>query len=198
VAVSIFILIHPTVWLQYTNVAERQTDRQTDNSPVAQGEPFYKRSPKNGSPMLSDRCLYCAVSPVCLSEMLAHCAQTVGWIKICHLVGRYASAKGTLSQMGSQLPTPQKGGGQSSPSIFGPCLLWPNGWMDQDATWYGDRPRSRRHCVSWATQFSPRKGHTPTPLFGACLLWPEGRPCQLLLSTCTSSRPKTGLSVCVN
>jgi len=19
--------------------------------------------------------------------------------------------------------------------IFGPCLLWPNGWMDQDATW---------------------------------------------------------------
>jgi len=20
--------------------------------------------------------------------------------------------------------------------IFGPCLLWPNGWMDQDATWY--------------------------------------------------------------
>jgi len=21
--------------------------------------------------------------------------------------------------------------------IFGPCLLWPNGWMDQDATWYG-------------------------------------------------------------
>jgi len=21
--------------------------------------------------------------------------------------------------------------------IFGPCLSWPNGWMDQDATWYG-------------------------------------------------------------
>ena len=20
---------------------------------------------------------------------------------------------------------------------FGPCLLWPNGWMDQDAAWYG-------------------------------------------------------------
>jgi len=19
--------------------------------------------------------------------------------------------------------------------IFGPCLLWPNGWIDQDATW---------------------------------------------------------------
>jgi len=25
-----FILIHPTVWPQYTNVTERQTDRQTD------------------------------------------------------------------------------------------------------------------------------------------------------------------------
>jgi len=26
--------------------------------------------------------------------------------------------------------------------IFGPCLLWPNGWRDQDATWY-------THCVGW-------------------------------------------------
>ena len=24
----------------------------------------------------------------------------------------------------------------TAPPIFGPCLLWPNGWMDQDATWY--------------------------------------------------------------
>jgi len=20
-------------------------------------------------------------------------------------------------------------------AVFGPCLLWPNGWMDEDATW---------------------------------------------------------------
>jgi len=26
------------------------------------------------------------------------------------------------------------------PQIFGPCVLWPKGWMDQDATWYGGRP----------------------------------------------------------
>jgi len=32
--------------------------------------------------------------------------------------------------------------------IFGPCLLWPNGWMDEDATWYGSRPRPRPHCIS--------------------------------------------------
>jgi len=22
------------------------------------------------------------------------------------------------------------------PPLFGPCLFWPNGWVDQDATWY--------------------------------------------------------------
>jgi len=40
-----FILIHSTVWLQYTNV----TDRQTDNGPIAQDELFYEWSPKNCS-----------------------------------------------------------------------------------------------------------------------------------------------------
>ena len=28
-------------------------------------------------------------------------------------------------------PSPKK---VAQPLIFGPCLLWPNGWMDQDAT----------------------------------------------------------------
>ena len=37
-----FILIRPTVWPQYTNITDRQ-----DNGPIALGEPFYKRSPKN-------------------------------------------------------------------------------------------------------------------------------------------------------
>ena len=32
--------------------------------------------------------------------------------------------------MDTQLPFPKKG---EQPPIFGPCLLWPNGWMDQDA-----------------------------------------------------------------
>jgi len=38
------ILIHPTVWPQYTVTDNRQ---ETDNSPPAEGEQFYKRSPKN-------------------------------------------------------------------------------------------------------------------------------------------------------
>ena len=49
-----FILIHPTVWPQYTNVTDRtdKTDRQTDrtdNGLIAWGEPFYKRSPKSSA-----------------------------------------------------------------------------------------------------------------------------------------------------
>jgi len=32
--------------------------------------------------------------------------------------------------------------------LFGQCLLWPNGWMDQDATWYEGRPQPRPHCVN--------------------------------------------------
>jgi len=29
--------------------------------------------------------------------------------------------------------------GTTAPSLFGPCLMWPNSWMDQDqdTTWYG-------------------------------------------------------------
>ena len=45
---------------------------------------------------------------------------------------------------GDPAPSPPKG---HSPPNFGPYLLWPNGCMDQDATWYGGRPRPRRHCV---------------------------------------------------
>jgi len=48
--------------------------------------------------------------------------------------------------------------------ICGPCLLWPKGWMDQDAIWYRCRPPPRPHCIP-----SP-KGAQP-PIFGLCLLW---------------------------
>jgi len=36
----------------------------------------------------------------------------------------------TLCYVGTQLPPKQ-----AQPPLFSvPCLLWPNGWMDQDAT----------------------------------------------------------------
>jgi len=53
-------------------------------------------------------------------------------------------------------------------------VLWPNGWMDQDATWYEGWPRPRRHCVRWGPGLPLQKGaHQPPPLFGPCLLWPK-------------------------
>jgi len=63
---------------------------------------------------------------------------------------------------GDPTPTHQKGG-HSSPHICGPCLLWPNSWMDSDATWYGGTPRPRRLCVRLGPS-SPKKGAQP-PLF---------------------------------
>jgi len=41
---------------------------------------------------------------------------------------------------GTQLP--QKKGHSPHP-VFGPCLLWSNVWMDDDATWYGGKPQTR-------------------------------------------------------
>jgi len=79
-----------------------------------------------------------------------------------HLAWRYASAQATLCSMGTQLPP-----------VFGPCLLWPNGWMDEDATLYGSRPRPRPHCIRRGPS-SARNGHRAPPHpFGSCLLWPR-------------------------
>jgi len=39
-------------------------------------------------------------------------------------------------------------------------VLWRNGWMDEDATWYGGRPQPRPYCVRW-TLSSPKKEAQP-------------------------------------
>ena len=70
-------------------------------------------------------------------------------------------------------PAPQKRG--HSPPIFGPSLLWLNGWIDQDATnWYGGRLRSRPRCVRWRPSSPHGKGHSSPSLFGLSLLWLNG------------------------
>jgi len=81
-------------------------------------------------------------------------------------------------------PAPPQG---AQPPNFGPCLLWPKGWMNQDATSYEGRPRPRLHCVTWGPSSPSQKGHSP-PIFRPCLLWPNGRPSQLLLSTCNTAQ----------
>jgi len=103
-----------------------------------------------------------------------YCGQTAGWIKM-PLGTEIGLDPGDIVLDGPQLP-PKK---RHSPQIFGPCLLWPNGWMDQDATWYGGRPRPRQHCVRRGLNF-PAKGGT-APLFSANVYCDHGRPSQLLL-----------------
>ena len=76
-----------------------------------------------------------------------------------------------MCSTGTQL-SPEKKHIRSHP-IFCPCLLWPNGCIDQDATWYGGKRRPRRCCVRWGRS-SPLKGAQPPPVFGSCVLWPNG------------------------
>ena len=95
------------------------------------------------------------------SNFRAHfyCGQMAGWIKM-PLDMEIGRGPGHIVQDGDPAPPPQKKG-EPHP-IFGPCLLWPNGWMDQDATWYGG-----------PSSLSP-KWDTAPPVFGPCLLWPNG------------------------
>jgi len=61
--------------------------------------------------------------------------------------------------MGTQLRPPHKGGRAPS-QIFGPCLLWPNGWMDQDGIWRRGGRWSTPHCVCarWRPSSPAQKG----------------------------------------
>jgi len=87
--------------------------------------------------------------------MYVRCGQTAGWIKM-PLGTEVDIGLANIVLDGDPASLPQKGA-QQPPPLFGPCLLWPNGWMDQDATWYGGRPPPRRHCVTWGPSCPPRK-----------------------------------------
>jgi len=93
-----------------------------------------------------------------------------------HLAWRCGLGPSHIVLDGDPAPLPQKGD-RAPPvfAIFGPFLLSPNGWMHQDATWYGGRPRPRRLCVQWGPIYPQFRGHTQHyPVFGPCLLWPNG------------------------
>ena len=75
---------------------------------------------------------------------------------------------------GDPAPSPKRG---TEPPVFGPRLLWPNGCMDQDATWYGGGlgPGDVVFNEDPATVPPPEKrAHPPHPIFGPCLLCPNG------------------------
>jgi len=72
--------------------------------------------------------------------------------------------------MGIQL-LPKKG---VQPPLFGPCLLWPDVWMDQDKMPLGrEIDFDPGDIVLDGHQASP-KGALP-PIFGQCLLWTNGQ-----------------------
>ena len=76
--------------------------------------------------------------------------------------------------------TPRKRAHPPHP-IFGPCLLWPNGWMDEDATWYRSRPGPSQIVLDRVP--APAKGaQQHPPLFSAHVCCGHSRPSQLLLT----------------
>ena len=70
------------------------------------------------------------------------CGQTAEWTKM-PLGMEVGLGPGNFVFDGDQLPRKR----HSHHPIFGLCLLWPNGWMDEDATWYGSRPHPMPHCA---------------------------------------------------
>jgi len=88
------------------------------------------------------------------TQFSAHicCGQMSAWIKM-PLGMELGLSPGDFVLDGDPLYLHKKG--QSPPpQCFGPFLLWPNGCLHQDATWYGGRPQPRGLCVRWG----------PTPL----------------------------------
>jgi len=84
----------------------------------------------------------------------------------CHLVCEVGLSPGYLLFDGNPSLSPKRGRNPSQ--IFGPCLLRPNGCMDQDATWYKGRPWPRRHCVRWGPCSAlPKKRAESSPQFSA-------------------------------
>ena len=99
------------------------------------------------------------------SQFSAHfyCGQTAGCIKMPLGMEIGLSLRGLCVRWGPSSPS-QKGSG--APPIFGPCLLWPNGWMDEDSIWHGGGPWSRPHCARWGPSSPPQKrGRAPQPQF---------------------------------
>jgi len=94
-------------------------------------------------------------------QFLAHvcCGQMAGWIKM---------PLGT--ELGLGPGDTVLDGGPSSPQRGTDPDFWPMSviakWLvNKDATWYGDRPSPRPHCVRSGPSSSLKKGHRP-PIFG--------------------------------
>jgi len=130
------ILIHPTVWPEYTNVTQRQTDRQDRQRSDSIGSTVLQTVAQKltrGQQLWTNGWMY--------QDETLHAGRTQPWSH--------------CARWGPSSPSPKNG---AQPPIFGPYLLWPNGWMDQDATWQGGKPQPKRHCVRWGPISPSQKG----------------------------------------
>ena len=181
-----FIFIRPTsVWPQYTNVTDSQTDMtertdRQDRATVRQhsANRFTNARPKNGSPYAIRplSCLSCPVllsCPVCDFGVLwpnGWMGQDTIWYGGRPQLTPHCARWGHSSHRKRGTAAPHFRNLRHSfclrPYNPRPCPLWPNGSMDQDAIWYGGRPRPWRHCVRWGSS-SPKKGAQPPfwPMF---------------------------------
>jgi len=82
------------------------------------------------------------------------CGQIARWVKVPRDM-EVGLGPGDFGVRWGHSSPPQKG---AEPAIFDGCLLWPNGWMDQDGTWHGGGPWSRPHCARWGPSSPPQKG----------------------------------------
>jgi len=74
------------------------------------------------------------------------CGQTAGWIKMPLGTEEDLDQSQTVLDL---IRTQFLSKKEAQPPILGQWLLWPNGWIDQDCTWYEGKRRPRRHCVRW-------------------------------------------------
>ena len=139
--------------------------------------------------MLSNRCPVClsVYLPVCLSCLFVcdvgvlwpngwtdqdrtwHAGKTRSWPHCVRWESSSPPQRGTasifrpISVVTKWLPRKKV----TAPTQFLPMSFcaWPNGWMDEDVTWYESRPRPRPHCVrrTPTSQLPPRKGHSSAP-----------------------------------
>ena len=85
--------------------------------------------------------------------------QTAGWTEM-RLGMEVGLGPGDFVFDGDLAPPEKR---HSPHPIFGPCLLWPNGWMDEDATLQGSIDLGADHNV--LDQLLRERGTAALPLF---------------------------------
>ena len=68
-----------------------------------------------------------------------YCGQTAAWFKM--PLGAEVDLGVRDIVFDLDPATPERRAHPRPTPTHGPCLLWPNGWMDEDAACYGSRPR---------------------------------------------------------